>query len=319
MMISIVLLLIGFVILVYGASMMVDGASSLAKRLDIPVIVIGLTIVAFGTSAPELFVNVFASMQGRTEITLGNVIGSNLFNVLVIVGISSIITPLAVKRNTTWIEIPLSLAAALLVWICVNDAVLDNRNFSEISRIDGIVFLFFFTIFMVYNYYLSKKGDEQSDFEIGEYTLLRSIVMIIAGFAGLAGGGHLIVESSVELARLAGLTERVIGLTIVSVGTSLPELATSVVAARKGNVDLAIGNVVGSNIFNIFFILGISAVIHPVPLNSGASGDILINILAGIFLFLFIFTGKGRHIERFEGIFLLCIYVSYMGYVLYAM
>jgi cation:H+ antiporter len=315
-MINVLLLLVGFVALIVGADKLVDGASNLAQRLGIPNIVIGLTIVAFGTSAPELVVNVYAAVEGSTEMVLGNVIGSNLFNVLGILGICAIIHPLTVKNNTTWIEIPLSLLAAVAVWIVANDVLLDNTTGNLITRTDGLILLLFFAIFLVYNITLSQKTSDDTEIEAKHYTYTKSIVFIILGLAGLVIGGRLIVNSAVSIAQIFGMSERVIGLTIVSIGTSLPELATSVIAVRKKNVDIAIGNVVGSNIFNIFFVLGISTVVNSVPVQDASFIDILLNLAAGLLLFVFLFIGNGRRLERWEGVVFLTIYIAYIIYLL---
>jgi cation:H+ antiporter len=300
-MIAIVLLFIGFAALVFGADKLVDGASSLAAKLGIPNIVIGLTVVAFGTSAPELVVNLFASINNNTEMVLGNVLGSNIFNVLGILGISSIIYPLTVKRNTTWLEIPLSLLAAVVVLVIANDTLLDDALANYISRTDGIILLLFFTIFLVYNLTLARSGAGTEKIDTKDYTYLKSILFIALGLAGLIIGGRLIVTSAVSLAQAFGLSERIIGL-----------LATSVVAVRKKNVDIAIGNVVGSNIFNIFLILGLSTVISPLQVAPASLTDISMNIIAGVLLFIFIFTGKGRQLVKWEGFVLLLLYIGYL-------
>lgn len=315
-MVNVLLLLVGFVALIVGADKLVDGASNLAQRLGIPNIVIGLTIVAFGTSAPELVVNVYAAVEGSTEMVLGNVIGSNLFNVLGILGICAIIHPLTVQNNTTWIEIPLSLLAAVAVWIVANDVFLDNTAANLITRTDGLILLLFFAIFLVYNITLSQKTSDDTEIEAKHYTYIKSVIFIIIGLAGLVIGGRLIVNSAVTIAQMFGMSERVIGLTIVSIGTSLPELATSVMAVRKKNVDIAIGNVVGSNIFNIFLVLGVSTVVNSVPVQDASFIDIMLNLVAGLLLFVFLFIGKGRRLERWEGIVFLTIYITYIIYLL---
>ncbi|EJF11489.1 Na+/Ca+ antiporter, CaCA family protein [Pontibacter sp. BAB1700] len=275
---------------------------------------IGLTIVAFGTSAPELVVNVFASINNNTEMVLGNVLGSNIFNVLAILGVSSVIYPLTVKRNTTWLEIPLSLLAAVAVLFVANDVFLDSAEANLISRSDGLLLLLFFCIFLVYNLMIAKGGNEDDEeSETKDYTYLKAIFFIALGLGGLILGGRLIVTSAVGIAQAFGLSERIIGLTIVSVGTSLPELATSVVAVRKKNVDIAIGNVVGSNIFNIFLILGVSTVITPLQVSAASFTDIIFNIGAGLLLFIFIFTGRGRQLARWEGVVFLLLYLGYLG------
>ena len=318
MIIDILLLFAGFVALIFGANSLVDAASSVAVKLGIPNIVIGLTIVAFGTSAPELVVNFFAAISGSTEMVLGNVLGSNIFNILGILGISAIIYPLTVKTSTTWLEIPLSLLAAICVLIIGADMFLDGATTNVITRSEGIVLLLFFTIFLVYNLTVAKAGGEEEEMETKNYTTGKAILFILLGLAGLILGGRLIVDSAVSIAEVIGLSERVIGLTVVSIGTSLPELATSIIAVRKKNVDIAIGNVVGSNIFNIFLILGISTTVAPLRLNDGACFDIFVNIAAGLLLFIFIFTGKGRKLERWEGILLLSLYIAYVTYLIVA-
>jgi len=316
-MLNAVLLIVGFVLLIFGADKLVDGASALARKYNIPNIVIGLTIVAFGTSAPELVVNVFAAVSGNTDMMLGNVIGSNIFNVLGILGVSAVIYPLTVKRSTTWIEIPLAFLAAIVVLVIANDVFLDKNTANITTRSEGVMLLFFFVIFLVYNPQVAKSGRAADDIETRELPMLKSVLFIVFGLAGLIIGGRLIVTSAVEIAQSMGISERVIALTIVSVGTSLPELATSIVAVRKRNLDIAIGNVVGSNIFNIFFILGVSTVIAPATISPSSQIDILVNIAASLLLFAFIFTGKGRRLERWEGILFILMYVAYLVFLIY--
>lgn len=316
MILNILLLLAGFTALIFGATKLVDAASSLAVKMKIPGIVIGLTIVAFGTSAPELVVNLFASISGSTEMVLGNVLGSNIFNVLGILGISAIIFPLTVKTNTTWLEIPLSLLAAVCVLVIGADVFLDGNATDLISRSEGIILLLFFAIFLVYNLSVAKAGTSDEIMVTGDYSTTKAVIFILLGLAGLILGGRLIVDSAVQIAEVIGLSERVIGLTVVSIGTSLPELATSIVAVRKKNVDIAIGNVVGSNIFNIFLILGVSTTVAPVLVSESALFDILVNILASLLLFLFVFTGRGRQLERWEGFIFLGLYIAYLAFLI---
>lgn len=306
------LLIAGFAPLIIGADILVGSASSLAKRLNVPTIVIGLTIVGFGTSSPEMVVNIFASLQGKSSIVLGNVIGSNIFNVLGILGISALIYPVLVKDNTTWIEIPLALLSAVAVMILANDALIDKTAVSGIGRIDGAVLLLFFVIFLVYNINLALSGNYSGVAGIKERSLSVSVFLIIAGFILLVIGGRMIVVSAVEVAEFLGLDQRVIALTIVSIGTSLPELATSIVAALKKNPDIAIGNIVGSNIFNVFFILGLSAVINPVAVPHSSNIDLWVNLMAGAFLFIFILAGNGRKLSRLEGGVLVGFYLAYI-------
>ena len=316
MLIDILLLLAGFVALIFGANALVDAASSLAARWGVPSIVIGLTIVAFGTSAPELVVNVFAATSGSTDMVLGNVLGSNIFNVLGILGISALIFPLTVKTNTTWIEIPLSLLAALCVLVIASDIFLDGSATNLISRSDGIILLLFFLVFLVYNLVVAQGGGADEEMKTKDYSTWKAVLFIVLGLAGLVIGGRLIVISAVSIAEVLGLSERVIGLTVVSIGTSLPELATSIIAVRKKNVDIAIGNVVGSNIFNIFLILGVSGTITPLAINPSSFFDIVVNIAIGLLLFIFVFTGRGRSVERWEGAIFVIGYIAYVTYLI---
>lgn len=314
-MLSVALLILGFLPLLYGANILVDGGSALARRLNVPPIVIGLTIVAFGTSAPELVVNLFAAGSGTASLALGNVVGSNIFNILVVLGVASLFAPLAVKHHTTWSEIPLTILAALAMLVAASDTFLDGGA-SIISRTDGLLLLGFFAIFMAYTIHVSLSEDAQEESSIADMTLGRAVLFILIGLGLLILGGKLIVDGAVEAARMLGFSERVIGLTVVAMGTSLPELATSVIAARKKNVDIAIGNVVGSNLFNSFFILGISGTLRPLPVGGGASFDLFVNLGASTLLFVFLFTGRGRQLERWEGILLLVGYAGYLGWLL---
>jgi cation:H+ antiporter len=311
-MFNLLFLIIGFVPLVYGANILVSSASSLARKLNIPNMVIGLTIVAFGTSAPEFTVNVFASINNNNSIVLGNIVGSNIFNILVILGIASIIYPLAVNKRTTWIEIPLCFLAALVMFVISSDVFLDEANFSVLKRTDGAILLLFFVIFMAYTIQFMINNSYDGEEDKKQYPIILSILLIILGLALLVAGGKIIVKFAVELAKSIGISERVIALTIIAVGTSLPELATSIIAALKKNIDIAVGNIVGSNIFNSFFILGISAVINPITVEGSVFYDLCINMLASLLLFIFIFTGKGREMERREGIIFTVIYVVYV-------
>ncbi|MFZ5364045.1 MAG: calcium/sodium antiporter [Patescibacteria group bacterium] len=303
---------IGFVILIKGADWLVDGSSSLAKKFKIPVIVIGLTIVAFGTSAPELVVNLFASAQGQTEIAIGNVLGSNIANILLILGISAIIFPLSVKKNTTWKEIPLSLLAALVVGILANDMLIDGNENSAISRADGLILISFFIIFLAYIIGIAKEGFFERKMEVKEFKTSRSVIYILLGLIGLALGGKWIVDGAVEIATAFGVSQSLIGLTIIAIGTSLPELATSAVAAWKKNPDIAVGNVVGSNIFNLFWVLGVSSIIRPLPFRPEMTLDVAMVILASLALFAFIFIGKKQFLERWQGVFFVLTFIAYI-------
>ena len=314
MLLHIALLIIGFVILIYGANFLVDGGASLAHRLKVSAMVIGLTIVAFGTSAPELVVNLVSAIEGNSAIALGNVIGSNIFNILAILGISAFIIPLSVNKMTTWIEIPLALFAASLLFFLTNDT-----PSGLISQTEGICLLGFFMVFLFYTFALAKYGGagDGDEIKIKNYSIWKSILFILLGLAGLIVGGRMLVNGAVFIAQYFEISERIIGLTIVSIGTSLPELATSIIAARKKNADIAIGNVVGSNIFNTFFILGASATITPLEVPLGSITDLTVNVIASALLFLFIFTGSGRKINRWEGGILLLLYLAYLALILF--
>lgn len=311
-----ILLFAGFVLLIYGANLIVSNASSLAKKLNIPPIVIGLTIVGFGTSTPELIVTVFAAIENSTDIVLGNIVGSNILNIFCILGISALVFPLVVNRNTTWLEIPLCFLSAIIIIVMANDSIIDKTGSSNIGRIDGLILLMLFAVFLVYNINLAINENFKGDMHIRDRSYFMAILLITAGLALLIAGGRLIVFSAVKVASSIGLSERVIALTIVAAGTSLPELATSVVAARKKNTDIAIGNIVGSSIFNVFLILGLSAVINPVKIQPMANFDMLINIFASLLLFLFVFTGKGRKLTRWEGGLFLAFYIAYIVIIL---
>lgn len=316
MIITYVLFIIGFVLLIKGADLLVEGAAAVAKRFNVSSIVIGLTIVAFGTSAPELIVNLFAAAQGNTEIALGNILGSNISNIFLILGISAVVCPLATKRNTVWKEIPLSLLAAILVGVLVNDIRIDFGAFSGLTRIDGIVLISFFIIFLYYTFGISKVvGEATEAVSIKLMNTPKAVVYIIIGLLGLVAGGKWIVDGAVAIAEIFQISQSLIGLTIVAVGTSLPELATSVIAAYKKQPDIAIGNVVGSNIFNIFWILGISSIIRPLPFNTSSDIDVLMTIAASAVLFVIMFVGKKHTIERWQGGVMIAIYLSYIVYL----
>ncbi len=315
-MLTTVLLIIGFALLVKGADLLVEGASSIGRKLNISDLVIGLTVVAFGTSAPELFVNVISSIRGETGIAIGNVVGSNIANILLILGISSIIFPLTVTRGTVWKEIPLSLLAAVLLGVLANDHLIDKIGFSELTRIDGLVFLSFFIIFMYYSVSIAREIQGMSEHVPSkQYGLVKSSLLIVGGLAGLLLGANWIVDGAVYVASAMGVSQSLVGLTIVAVGTSLPELATSAVAAYKGNVEIAVGNIVGSCIFNVFFVLGISSIIKPIPFDTRNDIDVGVMVLANILLFAYMFTGKRRRLDRWEGIVFSVLYLGYIAFL----
>jgi len=312
MLLAITLLLAGFIILIKGADFLVGGASSVAKKFNISNIAIGLTVVSFGTSAPEMLVSVTSSLKGYNSAAFGNIIGSNNFNLLFILGIAGIIYPLIVLRNTVRYEVPLSLIAALVLYILVNDTTLWGSEKNELSRLDSFILLGFFGLFMLYVYRtMSHATDLEQDDSIKQYSTPVSLVLIVLGLGMLVGGGTLVVDNAIAIAKNYGLSDKLIGLTILAVGTSLPELATSAVAAYKRNTDIAIGNVIGSNIFNIFFILGITGVIRPLPYDTAMNFDLYILSAATIVLMIFMFTLNTRKLDRWEAVLLLMSYVAY--------
>lgn len=314
-MITYLLFVIGFFLLIKGADLLVDGSASIAKKLRISSIVIGLTIVAFGTSAPEFIVNIFASAQGNSEIAIGNILGSNIANILLILGISAIIYPITANKNTVLKEVPMSLLAAVVLGLMANDTIIDGASFSGITRIDGLVLLSFFIIFLYYTFGITKSDKDIVEGEIKVFSYSKAILFIVFGLAGLVVGGKWIVDGAVKIAEFFNISQSLIGLTIVAVGTSLPELATSAIAAYKKQSDIAIGNVVGSNIFNVFWILGASAIIRPLPFSTSSNGDIAMTIFASVVLFSAMFIGKKRVIERWQGAFMIIAYVAYIVFL----
>jgi cation:H+ antiporter len=313
-----ILFFLGFVLLIKGADLLVSGASSMANKFGVSALVVGLTIVAFGTSAPELVVNLLASLQGNTDIAIGNIAGSNIVNILLILGISAMIYPLTVQKGTTWKEIPFALLAIVVVTIMASDMFIDGASVSALSRIDGLVLIGFFIIFLYYIFGLAKAsvGQPGTEEAIEQYSWVRSSLMVGGGIAGLVIGGKWIVDGAVVFASGFGVSEALIGLTIVAVGTSLPELATSAVAAYKRNADIAVGNVVGSNIFNIFWILGVSAIIRPLPMSPVLVIDLMMAIFATVLLFVVLFVGKRHVLERWQGGVFIVIYIVYIWYLI---
>jgi cation:H+ antiporter len=293
MFLNTLLLLVGFAILIKGADFLVNGASSIAKKNGISNLAIGLTVVAFGTSLPELIVSLFAAIDGKNDASFGNVIGSNTFNLLFILGISGIIFPLSVQRNTVKYEVPLSLLAAIILFAVVNDTLLWGSDSNIMGRIDSLILMAFFALFLYYIYRTMSNTVEMEEGEpIKLYSNYISVGMIIGGLAFLIGGGKLVVDNAIEIAAHFGLSEKFIGLTILAAGTSLPELATSAVAAYRKNTDIAIGNVVGSNIFNIFFILGLTGLVHPMEYSVAMNMDIYVLCASTVLLMIFMFTLK---------------------------
>jgi len=303
---------LGFLVLIKGADWLVDGASAIAKRFHVSNLAIGLTVVAFGTSTPELFVNIVASAEGNTGIAVGNVLGSTTSNILLILGVSAIIYPLSVSKGTVWKEIPLGLLAAIVLGLMANDSIIDGSGASGLSRSDGLVLLSFFAIFLYYSFNIATTVEGMQDLPDRPRGLGASIVLVATGLTGLTLGGKWIVDGAVALAICLGLSEAKVGLTVVAIGTSLPELATSAVAAYKRNVDIAVGNVVGSNIFNLFLVLGISSAIKPLPFQTDRNLDLGVVVFASLLLFFFMFTGKRRSLDRWEGAVFVVLYAAYI-------
>lgn len=301
----------GFILLLKGADFLVDGASALAKKLGISALAIGLTIVAFGTSMPELVVNIYASIQGQPDVSYGNIVGSNIVNILFILGLAAVLSPLKVKKSTVWKEIPFSFLAVLTFFFLSNKSFWDNGAQNILARTDGIILLLFFALFMYYIIELVKKSKNHTT-AIKDYSLRLSILMIIGGLVALNIGGKLVVDGAVFLARQIGFSELFISATIVAIGTSLPELVTSVVAALKKEYDLSVGNIVGSNIFNIFFIMAITSILSPVQVPAAINADFAFLFLATLALFAAMFIGKKHKLERWQGIVFILLYFLYV-------
>ncbi len=311
-------IIIGFVALVKGADFLVDGASAIAKRSGISDLVIGLTVVAFGTSMPEFVVNMVSVAEGTTDLAITNILGSNIINTFVILGLTALVYPIASQKRSRDFDIPLSIIAGVLVFAAVVIRSPWGEDGRSIGRIGGVILLLMFAYFL-YNTFRHAKDhpeDVQSDDVqcTKEISVRRAIALIIGGFIGLVVGGELIVKSAVDIATRCGVSEAIIGLTVVALGTSLPELATSVIAATKKNCDIALGNVIGSNIFNVFFVLGCSAVVSPLPAYPGIELDAWIAALGSMLVWLFVKTNREREIKRWGGAILLLIYIGYLTY-----
>ncbi len=316
-------LIIGFVFLLKGADFLVDGATSLARRLGVTDIVIGLTVVSIGSSSPELIVNLLASIKGNADLAVGNVLGSNTANILLGLGAGALIYNLRVRKSTVWKEIPFSLLAVLVLGVLANDALIDGRGFSTLTRADGFILLFFFLIFIYYVYTLIGREREDGEDSKGAAeggavprSVIAASMLAAGGGVGLALGGRWVVESTLAIGRSLGASEALMGLTVVAVGTSLPEIVTSAVAAYRKRADIAVGNVVGSNIFNIFWVLGIAAVIRPIRFSAKLNTDILTLVGATAFLFIILFIGRRHTISRWEGAGFVVLYAAYIAYLI---
>lgn len=317
-----VFLIIGFVLLIKGADYMVEGSSSLAKRLSVSELVIGLTIISFGTSAPELVVNIISALKESNGLVFGNVIGSNLFNILLVLGVAGVISPIKVRQSTIWKEIPFAFLGAVTLFVLVNDALFENGSepgsliANKLSHGDGIILLSFFLIFVAYVFAISKENTDVEE-NIKVLSMPKVILFTGGGLVALVVGGNVVVSNAVSIAKEFGVSEKLIGLTVVAAGTSLPELATTGMASLRGKSDIAIGNIIGSNIFNIFLILGISSTIHPTMYDLALNSDLIVMIIASLLVFVFMFTGKKKGLNRLEAIIFLVIFTGYMAYVIF--
>lgn len=315
-MIDALLLVGGLLLILWGANALTDGAASVAKRFHISNLVIGLTIVAFGTSAPEFVISFLSSFNGSAGLAIGNVVGSNIFNCLMIVGVTAIVAPIPVGKGTLAKEIPLCVLSSIVLFLCANDILLDGGAANIISRSDGLMLLCFFAIFVGYTFAIAKNGASEEEGEIKSFPVWKSVLFILLGLGALIGGGQLFVNGASGIARSLGVSESIIGLTLVAGGTSLPELATSVSAALKKNPGIAIGNVIGSNLFNAFAVLGASATISDLPLGGITNFDFATLIMACVLLWIAGFFMGKRIITRPEGIFLVACYVAYTTYLI---
>lgn len=317
MLLNIVYIIIGVALVLWGADRLTEGAAALARRMNVPEIVIGLTIVAAGTSAPELFVSLVSALNGTPDLAIGNVVGSNTMNTLLIVGVTALVAPMTISRSTVKKDIPFSvIASVLLIALCLDSFTSLSISGNTISRIDGLLMLAGFAAFMVYTLRVAKSGTSEPAAQTQKtVSPWLSAAFVLIGLACLVLGSNLFVNSASAVAYLLGVSESVVGLTIVAGGTSLPELATSVVAARKGQSAIAIGNVIGSNVFNILMILGLTATVCPMQIQGITLIDLSLMLLSVILLWLFSFTKLT--VERWEGALLTAIYAAYLGWLLY--
>lgn len=313
---NIVLLIGGLLLILAGANALTDGAASVAKRFNISSLVIGLTIVAFGTSAPELTVSVVSALKGSADMAIGNVVGSNIFNTLMIVGCTAAIVPISMNKGTLSKEIPLCILASVVLFICANDVLINDASTNSISHSDGLLLLCFFLIFLGYTFAIAHNGNGEQETPIKIMPIWKAVLFIAGGLAGLIYGGQFFVDGASGIARGLGVSESVIGLTLVAGGTSLPELATSIVAALKKNPEMAIGNVIGSNLFNIFFVLGCSASISPMAIQGITNLDLGVMIASCVLLYLFGLFIRKRTITRPEGIIMILCYIGYIVYLI---
>jgi cation:H+ antiporter len=310
---------LGIVFLIQGANFLIDGSSTLAKRFNISTLIIGLTIVAFGTSLPELIVNVFAAINGSTEVAFGNIIGSNLANLLLVLGVIAIIKPIQVESSTTWKQIPFALLAAVVLMIFSNYLFLDSIKIQTLTRVSGIIMLCFFAIFIYYVIDAAKKSRHKvENKDLGIEPRRKGYVialMILLGLVGLYFGGKWVVDGATFIAQQLGMSEFLISATIIALGTSLPELVTALTATLRKKEGLAVGNSVGSNIFNVFWILGITALIAPVIIPSFINFDMIFLIFSTLLLFIFMFLGTKHKLDRWQGVLFLLLYIAYITFI----
>lgn len=314
MILNIALLVLGFALLIKGADILVDGSASLAKRFGLSSLLIGLTVIAFGTSAPELIVNIFASISGSSDIGMGNIVGSNIANILLILGVAALISDLSVQDSIVKRQIPFSILSAVALFLLINSVMINGMGINGLNRSGGLILILFFVIFLYYTFNLARASRAEGE-NIEQMKTKKSIAFIIGGIIALFIGGKLIVDSASSLALAAGLSEAFVGLTIVALGTSLPELAASVMAARKNQMDMAVGNVIGSNIFNILWVLGLSAIIRPIDFNPAMNIDILFLVFTSLLLFVLIYRGKKYFFTKNDGIVLVMLYFAYIVFI----
>ncbi len=313
MFLAFLLIVVGFIFLIKGADFLVDGASNIAKRFHIPEIIIGLTIISIGTSMPELFVSITSALEGYSDMAIGNIVGSNIANLLLILGVSSIIKSIRFQRETRLIEIPICLVITIIfIWMC--------NHGTDVTRVEGIILIALFILFIGYTIWMAFKGEEfdkeEGDNQISEELQtnpLKDIISVFAGILALKIGGDLVVDNAVKVAEFFHLSEKIISVTILAVGTSLPELVTSVSAAIKGKSDIAIGNIIGSCIFNMLLIIGVSAVIKPIIYNVSYNKDLIILVVGTFILALFPAIPPKNEMSRMNGIIYFLLYVGYMG------
>ena len=301
----------GFAMLILGAQWLVTGASSIGEKLNVSQMAMGLTVVALGTSLPELIVNIFAGVQDKTDLALGNVLGSNITNTLLVVGVTAMVYPISVGKKSFKFDIPYSLFILVILMVLVNDSLFGRKDM--VNRIDGLILLAFLAYFLYSSFFKAEKEDKTNLPEIKTYSYPVSFLLIVAGGFGLYFGGEWIVDSAIAIAKNIGISEAAMGMTLVAGATSLPELVTSIIAAQKKNTNMAFGNAIGSNILNITLVLGVTALIKPIPFARHLNIELLLVLVSGILLMLFIKTGKKKNtLNGFEGFVLVLLYFSFI-------